>query len=80
MMVARVDGSAVSTVCHESLRRWRLAICQPLAADGTDEGPPVLAVDGHDLLDPALAFAGLRQRVGDAHSPIRHYITELVDD
>lgn len=46
MMLARVIGSATSTVKHASLDGWKLLIVQALMADGRSrDGEPMLAVD-----------------------------------
>ena len=85
MLLARVDGVIVATVCHPSLRGCRTVICQPLDAQGRVEGAPVLAVDPHS--------AGLHQRVilstdgsatrdyvKDPQSPLRNLIIGVIDD
>jgi len=84
MLLARVDGTVVSTISHPSMRGRRTVICQPLDGDGNDEGAPVLAVDPHG--------AGLHQHVvvssdgfstralvGDPHSPLRNLIIGIAD-
>jgi microcompartment protein CcmK/EutM len=84
MLYARVDGTVVSTISHPSMRGRRTVICQPLDADGNDDGTPVLAVDPHG--------AGLHQRVilstdgsstrvlvGDPMSPLRNLIIGIAD-
>jgi microcompartment protein CcmK/EutM len=84
MIYARIDGTVVSTVSHPSMRGRRTVICQPLDADGNDDGVPVLAVDPH--------AAGLHQRVilstdgsstrvlvGDPNSPLRNQIVGIAD-
>ena len=84
MVYARIDGTVVATIAHPSMRGRRTVICQPLDADGNDEGTPVLAVDPHG--------AGLHQRVilstdgsstrvlvGDPNSPLRNLIVGIAD-
>ncbi len=84
MTLARVDGVIVSTVSHPSLHGCRTIICQPLDAQGRDEGTPLLAIDPH--------AAGLHQRVilstdgaatrayvKDPKSPLRNMIIGVVD-
>jgi microcompartment protein CcmK/EutM len=85
MLYARIDGTVVSTISHPSMRGRRTVICQPLDADGNDDGTPVLAVDPHG--------AGLHQRVilstdgsstrvlvGDPNSPLRNLIVGIADN
>ncbi|MCG8584295.1 MAG: EutN/CcmL family microcompartment protein [Pirellulales bacterium] len=46
MLVARVIGSATSTVKHASLEGWKLLVVQALMADGQGrDGEPMLAID-----------------------------------
>jgi ethanolamine utilization protein EutN len=46
MFLARVMGSAVSTVKHPSMEGWKLLLVMALQADGrTVEGDPILVVD-----------------------------------
>lgn len=84
MILARVDGVIVTTVCHPSLRGCRTIICQPVNESGEDEGVPVLAIDPHG--------AGRHQRVilstdgsatraylGDPKSPVRNMIIGVAD-
>lgn len=84
MVYARIDGTVVSTIAHPSMRGRRTVICQPLDADGNDDGVPILAVDPHG--------AGLHQRVilstdgsstrvlvGDPNSPLRNLIIGIAD-
>lgn len=85
MLYARIDGTVVATTSHPSMRGRRTVICQPLDADGNDDGTPVLAVDPHG--------AGLHQRVilstdgsstrvlvGDPKSPLRNLIVGIADN
>jgi microcompartment protein CcmK/EutM len=84
MILARVDGVIVSTICHPSMHGCRTIICQPLDAQGRDEGTPILALDPHG--------AGLHQRVilstdgsatrdfvQDPKSPLRNMIIGVID-
>ena len=85
MLIARVDGEATATICHPSLRGRRLALCQPVDPAGADDGPVLLAVDicnaarGQRVL-LTTDGKGIRDRVGDPHSPIRYYVLGIVDD
>ena len=45
MQIGEVLGTATSTVKHHTFHGERLLIVQMLAADGRDEGEPVLAFD-----------------------------------
>jgi ethanolamine utilization protein EutN len=84
MIAARVDGVIVSTVSHPSMHGCRTVICQPLDADGRDEGAPVLAIDPHGagLHQQVIVSsdgATTRNFVKDQKSPLRNIIIGIVD-
>ncbi len=84
MQLARIDGTVTATVCHPSMRGCRTVICQPLDADGRDDGPPVLAVDPHGAgLHQRVFFttdgSATREFVRDPHSPLRNFVLAVVD-
>ena len=85
MILARVDGVIVSTVCHPSLTGSRTVICQPLDGQGREEGEPLLAVDPlsaglHERVLILADGAKAREFVKDAKSPLRNIILALVDE
>ena len=85
MVLARVQGNATTTVCHPSLRGWRLLICQPINEIGARLGDPIIAVDtlgagfGETVM---LTSDGLNTRkvVGDEHSPLRYTTLGIIDE
>ena len=84
MFLARVDGVIVSTVCHPSMAGHRSIICQPLDADGRDEGAPVLAVDPlgagqHERVLVSTDGSHTRALVKDSKSPLRNIVMGIVD-
>jgi microcompartment protein CcmK/EutM len=84
MFLARVDGVIVSTVCHPSMAGHRSIICQPLDADGRDEGAPVLAVDPlgagqHERVLVSTDGSHTRALVKDPKSPLRNIVMGIVD-
>jgi microcompartment protein CcmK/EutM len=84
MLLARVEGVIVATVCHPSLRGCRTVICQPLDEHGTAEGSPVLALDAHGAGQHQRVLvstdgAAARRQVGDEHSPLRNTVVALLD-
>ncbi|MEZ5275432.1 MAG: EutN/CcmL family microcompartment protein [Opitutaceae bacterium] len=84
MLYARVDGSVVATIAHPSMRGRRTVICQPLDADGNDDGAPVLAVDPlgaglHQRVIVSSDGSSTRELVGDPHSPLRNFVVGLAD-
>jgi len=79
-----VEGSAVSTIKHASMRGWKLLIVQPLDASGAAEGDPVLAIDmlgaGHGTrVIISNDGRGTREMVGDNNSPVRWSVVGVVD-
>ena len=84
MQLCRVDGSAVSTIHHPTLRGWRQLICQPLNADGQASGDPILAMDdlGAGLHQQVLVTAdgkAIGERVGTRHTPLRYMVVAIAD-
>lgn len=84
MFLARVDGVIVATVCHPSMAGHRSIICQPLDAEGRDEGPPVLAVDPlgagqHERVLVSTDGSHTRALVKNPKSPLRNIVMGLVD-
>ena len=85
MILARVDGVIVSTVCHPSMRGCRTIICQPLDELGREEGPPVLAIDPlgagqHQRVLISTDGSHTREFVKDPKSPLRNMILAIVDE
>lgn len=84
MQLARIDGTVTAPVGHPSLRGARTVICQPLGADGTDLGDPVLALDPlgaglHQLVFFTTDGAAARAQVRDPRSPLRNCVLALAD-
>ena len=85
MILARVDGVIVSTICHPSMTGSRTVICQPLDEQGREEGSPILAVDPlsagmHERVLILADGAKAREFVKDPKSPLRNIILALVDE
>ncbi|MEI6463466.1 MAG: EutN/CcmL family microcompartment protein [Verrucomicrobiota bacterium] len=85
MIVARVDGVIVSTVCHPSMHGHRTIICQPLDEAGRDEGAPFLALDPlaagkHQRVLVSTDGSHTRLHVKDPRSPLRNIILGIIDD
>ena len=85
MLLARVEGSVIATRKHESLRGWRLVICQPLDALGCAEGVPVVAIDPwgagmHQRVVVTSDGLAVRRTVGDDRSPVRMMISAILDE
>lgn len=85
MLLCRVDGNIVTTACHESIHCWRQAICQPLDEAGEPSGNPIVAIDPfgagmHQQVIVSSDGRGVRERLGDPHTPLRYMIIGVVDD
>lgn len=84
MILARVDGVIVTTVCHPSMHGARTIICQPLDSDGNEEGPPILAVDPfaagqHQRVLISTDGSHTRAYVKDEKSPLRNLVMGVLD-
>lgn len=84
MIYARVDGSIVSSACHASMRGTRTVICQPIDAEGKDDGAPILATDPlgaglHQYVILSTDGSATRELVKDPQSPLRNLIIGIVD-
>jgi ethanolamine utilization protein EutN len=85
MLLARVEGNVVATRKHPSFEGWRLVICQPVAANGSPEGAPQVAIDAHGAATHQRVIissdgAAARKAVGDEKSPVRWMIVGIVDE
>ena len=85
MILARVDGVIVSTVCHPSMVGCRTIICQPVDETGRPEGAPVLALDPlgagqHQQVLISTDGSKTREYVQDPKSPLRNMILAIVDE
>ncbi len=85
MMIARIDGSITSTVCHRSYKGWRLLVCQPLTPEGKEDGAALVAIDplgagnGCKVVVSADGKAA-RELLKDERSPARHVVVAIIDD
>jgi len=85
MYLARIDGSATSTIRHPSAKGWTLVVCQPIDETGADIGTPMIALDKmgaglHQKVIISSDGAALRDWVHDEFSPLRYMVTNLVDE
>ena len=84
MILARVDGVIVTTICHPSMVGCRTIICQPLDDQGREEGAPILALDPqgagqHERVLVSTDGSHTREYVKDPRSPLRNMILAIVD-
>ena len=76
MQRAKVVGLATGTIKHPSLQGWKLLVVQPLMADGSPDGDPLLVVDPTaagpgDVVIITSDGPAARQMLGDQRSPVR---------
>lgn len=84
MIHARIDGTMVASACHPSMAGTRTVICQPLAADGRDDGAPILAIDPlgaglHQRVMVSTDGSATRGLVRDPKSPLRNFVLGIID-
>jgi ethanolamine utilization protein EutN len=84
MQLACVLGQGIATVKHPSLKGWRLLLVQPLAADGSEDGEPLLAVDNLGAGFGATVIlsndgAGARELIGSPNTPARWTVLGICD-
>jgi len=84
VLLGLVEGRAISTVKHRSMRGWKLLVVQPLDVAGGPDGDPVLAID---MLGAGRGMKvvisndgkGTREMIGDNNSPVRWAVIGIVD-
>ena len=84
MKLALIQGSATSTVKHDSLQGQRLLVGQALNPSRQPEGDPQLILDRlgarrGDVVVISSDGRGLRAMLGDETSPARWYTLGIVD-
>ncbi|MGD9857930.1 MAG: EutN/CcmL family microcompartment protein [Planctomycetaceae bacterium] len=85
MNLARVIGTTTATVKHRSLSGWRMLIVQPLGADGTADGEPLIAIDdlgsrvGDDVIITSDGGA-VRDAMGSNNTPVRWMVFAQPDN
>lgn len=83
--MCRVEGSAVSTIRHPSLKGWRLLVCQPVGDTGRPEGLPIICLDnlGAGIGQRVVATSdgkSVREKLGHASSPARYMLIAILDE
>jgi ethanolamine utilization protein EutN len=84
VLLGVVEGVAISTIKHRSLKSWKLLIVQPVDLAGRPDGDPIIAVDRVGAGQGCWVVIsndgkGAREMVGDKTSPVRWTICGLVD-
>jgi ethanolamine utilization protein EutN len=84
MLLAMVEGSAITTIRHPSLKGWKMLIVQPLDLAGRPDGDVILAID---MLGAGTGTKvvisndgrSAQEMVGDERSPLRWTVIGIVD-
>ncbi len=84
MLLAMVEGSAITTIKHPSLKGWKLLVVQPLDIEGRPDGDIIMAID---MLGAGVGTKvvisndgrSAQEMVGDERSPLRWTVIGIVD-
>ena len=84
MLLARVDGYAVSSIAHPSLKAQKIVLCTPIDEHGVDADSPIAALDPIGAGQHARVYittdgSWTQNTVHDETSPIRNQVIGLVD-
>lgn len=84
MILARVDGHAVTSIGHPSLKAQKIVICTPVDESGAATGLPIAAIDPigagqHTRVFITTDGSWTQNALHDETSPIRNQIVGLVD-
>lgn len=84
MRLAKVIGTVVATIKHESLRHTKIMMIQPLDDELKNQGSPLAAIDTvQSGLDDLVYWTLSREAtlaMDDPFSPVDAAITGIVDD
>ncbi|MBA4019251.1 MAG: ethanolamine utilization protein EutN [Pirellula sp.] len=86
MQLARVVGTATSTIKHPTMNGWKLLIVQMLQADErSPDGDPVISIDslGAAVGQTVIITSdgkGTRELVGNENTPVRWSVMGIQDD
>ena len=84
MILARVDGHAIASIGHPSLKAQKIVLCTPINELGVATGTPIAALDPIGAGQHARVFittdgSWTQNTVHDDTSPIRNQVMGLVD-
>jgi ethanolamine utilization protein EutN len=85
MQLAKIQGRVTCTVKHKSFTGQKLLVCQPLGADQSPNGDPLIVIDQlgagfGDLVFICSDAKRLRMIVSDTTTPIRWFVLGIVDE
>jgi microcompartment protein CcmK/EutM len=84
MILARIDGHAVTSIGHPSLIGQTIVFCTPIDETGASAGSPFAALDPMNAGIHARVFittdgSWTQDAVHDDHSPIRNQVMGIID-
>jgi microcompartment protein CcmK/EutM len=84
MILARIDGHAVTSTGHPSLKAQKIVLCTPIDEQGVATGSPFAALDPigagqHTRVFITTDGSWTQNTVHDETSPIRNQVLGLVD-
>ena len=84
MQIARVVGTLVATQKHPKFEGAKLMLVQPLNADDTPRGAPVLAIDGvgagvHEKVLVVMEGRAAGEALGKKAAPVDAAIIGIID-
>lgn len=84
MILARIDGHAISSHCDISLRGQKIVLCTPVDEMGKQAGSPIAALDPIGAGRHAIVYITTdsdcsRRTTNCEDSPIRNQVIGLVD-
>ena len=86
MLLGRVQGTISATIKHDSMRRQKLLVIQPLLADrAAPDGDPIVAIDvtgagKGELVMCSSDGAAVREWLGAKSTPVRWAVIGIADD
>jgi len=85
MLICRVEGNATSTICHPSLKGWRLLVCQPVNECGIPAGNPILSLDNlgagmHQTVVVTSDGKSVREKLKNPQTPARYMTIAILDE
>ncbi|MFN0195676.1 MAG: EutN/CcmL family microcompartment protein [Planctomycetaceae bacterium] len=85
MQLAKIVGSATSTVKHPTMAGWRMVVAQPLDNRGLPDEFPIVAIDrlGSGIGDTVIITSdgkSVREMIGSPNTPVRWAVIGLADE
>ena len=84
MLMAMVEGNAITTIKHPTMKGWKVLIAQPLDIAGRPDGDPLLVIDSLGAgIGTKVVISndgrGARELAGSDITPLRWHVIGIVD-